>query len=78
MVPGVLFGLGIGGSGHVLSRNSSSQYGLIFSYKYHRLSGDSPGGTMISGIFEAEGSQDASFKQMESGAMTTTRLSTHH
>ena len=48
VVAGVV-GLGVEGSGKLISLNACSQNGLIFSYRYHCLWDDSPGGGMIVG-----------------------------
>ena len=49
VVAGVLWGLGTDGSGQQISWYSSSQNGQIFLKKYHCLSADRPGGSIMGG-----------------------------
>ena len=64
VVAGVLCGFGTDGSGQVISLNLSSQKGLIFSKRYHSLSEDSPGGSIMGGRLAEEGAQACLCKGM--------------
>ena len=60
---GVFDGVGLltDGSGQFMSAEYSSQYGLIFSYRYHCLSAESPFGVMTGGRSVATGCHDNLF-----------------